>query len=93
MEPCLDPGQELQAAGRIHRLGQTRDVFIRRFAFRDSIEEAVRRERPPTPPLPAPLPSAAPAIPGDRLLASTAPAPSCRPAPCAPTIRTAAASR
>ena len=31
----------MQAAGRIHRLGQTRDIFIRRYCFRDSIEEAV----------------------------------------------------
>ena len=41
LEPTLDPAQELQAAGRIHRLGQTRDIFIKRFAFKDSIEEAV----------------------------------------------------
>ena len=41
MEPSLDPAQEVQAAGRIHRLGQTRDVFITRYAFKDSIEEAV----------------------------------------------------
>ena len=30
MEPCIDPSQETQAAGRIHRLGQTKDVFIKR---------------------------------------------------------------
>ena len=30
----------MQAAGRIHRLGQTKDVFIRRYVFRDSIEAA-----------------------------------------------------
>ena len=41
MEPMPDPAQEVQAAGRIHRLGQTRDIFIRRYCFRDSIEEAV----------------------------------------------------
>ena len=41
MEPCIDPGQEVQAAGRIHRLGQEKDCFIKRYAFRDSIEEAV----------------------------------------------------
>ena len=35
------PAQELQAAGRIHRLGQTKEIFIKRFAFKDSIEEAV----------------------------------------------------
>lgn len=41
MEPCIDPAQEIQAAGRIHRLGQEKDCFIKRFAFKDSIEEAV----------------------------------------------------
>jgi len=41
MEPCVDPGQEVQACGRIHRLGQEKDCFVKRFAFRDSIEEAV----------------------------------------------------
>jgi len=40
MEPMPDPAHEVQAAGRIHRLGQTKDVFIKRYAFRDSIEEA-----------------------------------------------------
>jgi SNF2 family DNA or RNA helicase len=29
---------EVQAAGRIHRLGQDKDVLIKRFAFRDSLE-------------------------------------------------------
>ena len=41
MEPALDPSQELQAAGRIHRLGQTKEVFIFRYAFRSTVEEAV----------------------------------------------------
>ena len=41
MEPCLDPASELQAAGRIHRLGQTKDVLVKRFAFRDSIDERI----------------------------------------------------
>mmetsp|Transcript_978 Transcript_978/g.2108 ORF Transcript_978/g.2108 Transcript_978/m.2108 type:complete len:153 (+) Transcript_978:1877-2335(+) len=41
MEPAVDPAQEIQAAGRIHRLGQEQDCFIKRLAFRDSIEEAV----------------------------------------------------
>ena len=41
MEPALDPATEAQAAGRIHRLGQTREVLIKRFCFRDTIEEAV----------------------------------------------------
>jgi len=38
MEPSLDPAMEVQAAGRIHRLGQSKDVLIKRFAFRDSLD-------------------------------------------------------
>ena len=30
-------------AGRIHRLGQTKDVLIKRFAFRGTIEERIER--------------------------------------------------
>ena len=30
-----------QAAGRIHRLGQTKDVLIKRFCYRASIEERI----------------------------------------------------
>ena len=41
MEPCLDPSMEVQAAGRIHRLGQTRDVHVKRFCYRDSIDGAI----------------------------------------------------
>ena len=49
MEPTLDPAQELQAAGRIHRLGQTRDVFIRRFAVcRTGLEPRPTRLQPRT---------------------------------------------
>ena len=32
---------EVQAAGRIHRLGQTKDVLIKRFAFRNSLEDNI----------------------------------------------------
>ena len=41
MEPSIQPSEELQAAGRIHRLGQTKDVLITRFVFRDSVEEHI----------------------------------------------------
>ena len=41
MEPSPDPATELQAAGRIHRLGQTKEVLIKRFAFRNTIEHAI----------------------------------------------------
>ena len=41
LEPAFDPATEVQAAGRIHRLGQTRDVLIKKFAFRNTIEENI----------------------------------------------------
>ena len=41
LEPCFDPAAEAQAAGRIHRLGQTKDVLIKRFVFRDTLEARI----------------------------------------------------
>lgn len=41
MAPCIDPAMEMQAAGRIHRLGQTKDVLVKRFAFKDSLDEKI----------------------------------------------------
>ena len=41
LEPSIDPATEIQVAGRIHRLGQLNDVLVRRFCFRDSIEEKI----------------------------------------------------
>ena len=41
MEPAIDPSVEHQAAGRIHRLGQSKSVFIKRFCFRNTIEEKI----------------------------------------------------
>ena len=41
MEPCFDPAMEVQAAGRVHRLGQSKDALIKKFAFRDSIDENI----------------------------------------------------
>ena len=40
-EPAFDPATEAQAAGRIRRLGQTRGVLIKRFAFRDSLDQEI----------------------------------------------------
>ena len=40
-EPAFDPATEAQAAGRIRRLGQTKDVLIKRFAYRDSLDESI----------------------------------------------------
>jgi hypothetical protein len=33
VEPILNPGQELQAVGRIHRIGQKRSTVIHRYDF------------------------------------------------------------
>ena len=41
MEPAMDPALEAQAAGRIHRLGQTKEVLIRRFAFSGTVEASI----------------------------------------------------
>ena len=41
LEASLDPAQEAQAAGRIHRLGQTKEVLVKRFYFKDSLDEAI----------------------------------------------------
>ena len=55
MEPCLDPAMEVQAAGRIHRLGQTRDVFVKRVTTIDTVEHRMglarrARQAPPRDP-------------------------------------------
>ena len=41
LEPCLDPAVEVQAAGRIHRLGQDKPCHVVKFAFKNSYEENV----------------------------------------------------
>ena len=38
MEPCINPATETQAAGRIHRLGQTEKVRVIKYAFASSFE-------------------------------------------------------
>jgi superfamily II DNA or RNA helicase len=38
MEPCFNPALEAQAIGRVHRLGQTRNVEIIRLLVKDSVE-------------------------------------------------------
>lgn len=40
-EPCTSAATETQAAGRIHRLGQTKEIHIVRLVFRDSVEQAL----------------------------------------------------
>jgi SNF2 family DNA or RNA helicase len=39
LEPCLNPALEHQAVGRVHRMGQTRQVTVTRLVMEDSIEE------------------------------------------------------
>jgi len=41
LEPSLDPAVEVQAAGRIHRLGQNKPCHVVKFAFKNSYEENV----------------------------------------------------
>ncbi|XP_013116383.2 E3 ubiquitin-protein ligase SHPRH [Stomoxys calcitrans] len=41
VEPILNPGEELQAIGRVHRFGQTRATTVHRFIMDDSIEENI----------------------------------------------------
>lgn len=40
-EPAFDPATEAQAAGRIRRLGQTKGVMVKRFVFRNSLDESI----------------------------------------------------
>ncbi|TRY78378.1 hypothetical protein TCAL_01692 [Tigriopus californicus] len=43
VEPILNPAQELQAIGRVHRIGQTKSTRIHRFIVRSTIEERMHR--------------------------------------------------
>ncbi len=38
----MNPAQELQAVGRIYRMGQTRPVTITRLVMEDSVETRIR---------------------------------------------------
>lgn len=39
-EPCVDPATEAQAAGRVRRIGQTKQICIHRLIFKDTVEHA-----------------------------------------------------
>ena len=41
MEPSFNPALEAQAIGRVHRLGQKRNVEIVRFVMKDSVESRI----------------------------------------------------
>ncbi|XP_038554321.1 E3 ubiquitin-protein ligase SHPRH [Micropterus salmoides] len=42
VEPILNPAHELQAIGRVHRIGQTKATFVHRFLIKSTIEERMQ---------------------------------------------------
>ena len=45
MEPVLSPGVELQAIGRVHRIGQRRETVVHRFYTASTVEERIYQFR------------------------------------------------
>ncbi len=43
VEPCMNPGLEAQAVGRVHRIGQRKKTFVHRFIVKATIEEGIAK--------------------------------------------------
>ena len=61
IEPILNPAQELQAVGRVHRIGQNKPTVVHKFVIKSTIEERMHHmlrysDKTQSPDLTAPQP-------------------------------------